>query len=215
MPKESFLKLPEEKQRQIIQESINYLLHIRFEDMNIQHLAEKCGISKGSFYYYFQDRVDFYLYIFEILSYHINDFTVKVNLSSLQGLFLYLLNVGNTVSQEYMLLLYRMTFEMSISSNEYLRKTIKEYDEHMKKRIFAQLTALQKFHVIREDTTFETVYSLLLSTRYLYYIKLISIEHEERDSHISIETISEDIAQTVLPLILTPQMYRQIQSLKP
>lgn len=62
MPKETFLKLPQEKKEKIFRESIKEFGEQGYEKGNIAKIAKEAGIAKGSLYQYFQDKKGLYLY---------------------------------------------------------------------------------------------------------------------------------------------------------
>lgn len=65
MPTERFYKLPEEKKRTIRDAAVQEFLRVPFEKASINKMIQAAGISRGSFYTYFQDKRDLLGYIFE------------------------------------------------------------------------------------------------------------------------------------------------------
>ena len=64
MPKNTFLNLPDAKKEYIIEKSIDLFIKYKYEDINIRLIVKELGISIGSFYQYFDDKDDLYLYLF-------------------------------------------------------------------------------------------------------------------------------------------------------
>ncbi|TCJ01028.1 TetR/AcrR family transcriptional regulator [Cytobacillus praedii] len=64
IPKQTFFNLPDEKKQKIIDATYNIFIYEKYEDVNIRDIAKKAGISIGSFYQYFHDKDDLYLYFF-------------------------------------------------------------------------------------------------------------------------------------------------------
>ncbi|KYG90046.1 hypothetical protein A0U40_07335 [[Bacillus] sp. KCTC 13219] len=64
MPKQTFFNLPEEKKQRIVDVTYEIFTNTKYEDVNIRDIAKKSGISVGSFYQYFHDKDDLYLYFF-------------------------------------------------------------------------------------------------------------------------------------------------------
>ncbi len=58
MPSERFLKLDEEKKDRIIEAAREELAAHPMEDVSINRIVKKAGISRGSFYTYFEDKDD-------------------------------------------------------------------------------------------------------------------------------------------------------------
>ncbi|HBG17410.1 MAG TPA: AcrR family transcriptional regulator [Firmicutes bacterium] len=59
--KESFSKLPPDKQEKILQTAIVEFAEHGFDGANINKIAEKAGVSVGSMYKYFNNKHDLYL----------------------------------------------------------------------------------------------------------------------------------------------------------
>lgn len=64
MVQTTYLNLKKEKKEWIRSNVIEMFVEKDFEDVKIRDLAEKCGISTGSFYKYFESKEDMYLYFF-------------------------------------------------------------------------------------------------------------------------------------------------------
>lgn len=60
MPRPRFKKLPEEKQRLILDTAASQFAERGFADASYNSIIEKCGLSKGVMYYYFDDKRDLY-----------------------------------------------------------------------------------------------------------------------------------------------------------
>lgn len=63
MPSQTFFNLPDTKRKAIIDASMNLFIEHQYEGVTIRALAAKSGISIGSFYQYFEDKDDIYLYL--------------------------------------------------------------------------------------------------------------------------------------------------------
>ena len=64
MPTERFNKLPEEKKKAIRDAAIEECIRVPFEKVSINKIIQNAGISRGSFYTYFEDKRDLVRYIF-------------------------------------------------------------------------------------------------------------------------------------------------------
>lgn len=64
MPKQTYFNLSEEKKEKIIKATFDIFINTPYEDVHIRDIAKKAGISIGSFYQYFYDKDDLYLYFF-------------------------------------------------------------------------------------------------------------------------------------------------------
>ena len=63
MPSETFFRLPESKQERIIKAIKEEISRVPFENFSINNVIHQCGISRGSFYQYFHNKEDIYLYL--------------------------------------------------------------------------------------------------------------------------------------------------------
>ncbi len=67
MPKETFHNLHEAKKQKIIEAAISEFETYHYDQASVNRIVENSGISKGSFYQYFDDKKDIYLYILNII----------------------------------------------------------------------------------------------------------------------------------------------------
>ena len=63
MPKETFFNLPDEKRNLIISAAMEEFSKASYDAASINQICKKSGISKGSFYQYFADKLELYVYI--------------------------------------------------------------------------------------------------------------------------------------------------------
>lgn len=63
IPKETFRNLPEEKQQLIERVAIREFATFGYDKASINRLVEQCQIAKGSFYQYFENKKDLFLYL--------------------------------------------------------------------------------------------------------------------------------------------------------
>jgi len=68
MPTTTFFRLAESKQQRIIEAIKHEVARVPYEEISINHIISECGISRGSFYQYFENKEDMYLYL--IAGYH-------------------------------------------------------------------------------------------------------------------------------------------------
>jgi TetR/AcrR family transcriptional regulator len=67
LPKQTFFKLTQEKQDQIIKAAINEFSQFSFNEVKISDIISKAKIPRTSFYDYFEDKKDLYKYIILII----------------------------------------------------------------------------------------------------------------------------------------------------
>ena len=67
MPKQTFFNLAEEKRNVIIDAAIDEFAEYGLENASTNRIVENSGISKGSFYQYFEDKQDVFMYLLTVL----------------------------------------------------------------------------------------------------------------------------------------------------
>ncbi|MCY6370982.1 TetR/AcrR family transcriptional regulator [Clostridium ganghwense] len=65
MPKQTFLNLPIERQKEIIDISLKEFSDHNFETASMNKIITEIGVAKGSFYRYFENKKDLYLFLLE------------------------------------------------------------------------------------------------------------------------------------------------------
>jgi AcrR family transcriptional regulator len=67
MPKPTFFNLPPDKREKIINAAVNEFAQNGLENASTNRIVENSGISKGSFYQYFEDKQDVFMYLLSVL----------------------------------------------------------------------------------------------------------------------------------------------------
>lgn len=67
MPKATFFNLPAEKRTAFIELAIEEFAGHDYAQASISRLVEQAGIAKGSFYQYFEDKRDLFLYLVDLV----------------------------------------------------------------------------------------------------------------------------------------------------
>ena len=65
MPKQTFYKLPQEKQERILAAAKREFTQVRYSNASINQIIREAGIPRGSFYQYFEDKKDIFLYFLQ------------------------------------------------------------------------------------------------------------------------------------------------------
>jgi AcrR family transcriptional regulator len=68
MPKDTFLNLKPHKKEKIIQATIKELSLHPYEHVNLANIIRDAGIARGSFYQYFEDKDDLYMFFTHVIS---------------------------------------------------------------------------------------------------------------------------------------------------
>jgi AcrR family transcriptional regulator len=66
MPTETFFNLPDDKRRMILDLAIEEFADNDYHIASISRVVARAGIAKGSFYQYFADKQDLYLYLLQM-----------------------------------------------------------------------------------------------------------------------------------------------------
>ena len=65
MPSDTFLRLNNEKKKKLLDASFKEFSLNNFNEASINKIIKEAGISRGSFYMYFEDKKDLYFYLLE------------------------------------------------------------------------------------------------------------------------------------------------------
>lgn len=79
MPKDTFNNLSDEKKKRIFNAAVQEFSERRFSDASINQIVKNAGIPKGSFYQYFADKEDLYLYMTEEMAKDIHGIIEPLN----------------------------------------------------------------------------------------------------------------------------------------
>lgn len=67
MPKQTFFNLPEEKREKIVNAAVEEFAEYGLENASTNRIVENSGISKGSFYQYFEDKQDVFMHFLNVI----------------------------------------------------------------------------------------------------------------------------------------------------
>jgi len=67
MPKETFFNLPAERREAILAVAIDEFAANDYRNVSVSRLVAKAGIAKGSFYQYFENKLDLYRYLLNLM----------------------------------------------------------------------------------------------------------------------------------------------------
>lgn len=77
MPSERFYKLPEEKRNRIKDAAMHEFCEAAMENVSINKIVKEAGISRGSFYTYFEDKQDVLRYLLQDAKKNQDEFVKK------------------------------------------------------------------------------------------------------------------------------------------
>jgi len=67
MPKQTFHNLPEEKRETIMNAAVEEFAEYGLENASTNRIVKNSGIAKGSFYQYFEDKQDIFMYMLDVI----------------------------------------------------------------------------------------------------------------------------------------------------
>jgi len=67
MPKQTFFNLPQDKREKILDAAVEEFAEYGLENASINRIVKNSGIAKGSFYQYFEDKQDVFLYVLDVI----------------------------------------------------------------------------------------------------------------------------------------------------
>ena len=67
MPKQTFFNLPQDKRALICDVAVDEFAEYPFAQASVNRIVVKAGIAKGSFYQYFKDKQDLFLYVGQLI----------------------------------------------------------------------------------------------------------------------------------------------------
>jgi AcrR family transcriptional regulator len=67
MPKQTFLNLSQEKRETILNAAVEEFAEYGLENASTNRIVKNSGIAKGSFYQYFEDKQDVFMYLLDVI----------------------------------------------------------------------------------------------------------------------------------------------------
>jgi AcrR family transcriptional regulator len=67
MPKQTFFNLPTEKRETIVNAAVDEFAEYGLENASTNRIVKNSGIAKGSFYQYFEDKQDVFMYLLSVV----------------------------------------------------------------------------------------------------------------------------------------------------
>lgn len=179
MPKSTFFNLSEEKRQRIINATIDEFIENSYENVLISNIAKRSEIPVGSFYQYFYDKDDLYLYLFFEIDLKIIDICHKENVN-----YIYLNDDVNIDISKHMtkkeLAFYDTWYYVP---NDVMRKFyFGEYDDRLFDICRRSMEKFKEEGRLREDVDFEyLLYIYVTSTFNIYmYCKKNNIDDEKK-----------------------------------
>lgn len=130
MPNTAFFNLSEDKRNLIISVSIDEFASANYDTASINQICKKSNIAKGSFYQYFTDKLDIYIYIMTLaIEEKVNFFTTILE------------NFKTLTLLEQIRLLFIKGIEFAKKNPQYAalgEQFLKESNEHAKQAVIKE-----------------------------------------------------------------------------
>ena len=135
MPKETFLKLSNEKQQKVINSAKKEFARVPIQEVSIKNIVEDAGIARGSFYQYFESKEDLLIYIIKENVEELNN-KLREEIQKKNGnLFEIYISIYDNMVENFVekdeTKLFKQIFENIKSSDESIFKILKENDKRM------------------------------------------------------------------------------------
>ncbi len=172
MPKETFYNLPESKQTAVFKAAVQEFSTQKYSDASINQIVKSAGIPRGSFYQYFNDKADVFVFILEKISAQIKAVEQKnaVDDSDCDALTQFAKKLASTIelngsNPEYV----RITIMQSKETDPFVKKFFELQEEH-KQAVINLFEQDKKRGLIREDVDAAAVIDMvyLLSKEAFY-----------------------------------------------
>lgn len=183
MPKSTFFNLPEEKQGHII--SVGYELFINkpYEEVTIRDIVDMADIPIGSFYRYFEDKDDLYIYMLDQVENKIYKSLLEKNLETSSMV------IGNTSKELLREVLTEEEFKFDQSFNDVPESLLVKYYYHkfnknIKEEYRKNLLSLKEKGLLKEEIDFDFIlhmYKTSMLNLIMYYREKGITSFEERE----------------------------------
>ena len=127
MPKELFYALPEEKRKRILDAAVREFSQNEYHSASINQIIKLADISRGSFYLYFEDKRDIYIFLVEqVFRSRLQKFTAQATaqqFTSLRALHdaLFVFNLNLLHDENYNALFRNLYLSMEYSFSREMR----------------------------------------------------------------------------------------------
>ena len=132
MPKQTFINLPDEKRGIIINAAIDEFAEYGLENASTNRIVANSGISKGSFYQYFEDKQDVFMYLMTLIEEEKLDFFKDKQPPSMNmdtfAYYRWMIKIGMEFNSVYPNMVQAIS-RVLLNEGLYFGKTFEEYRE--------------------------------------------------------------------------------------
>lgn len=173
MPKDTFFNLPEQKRQIVIKAAIDQFSILHYDKVTIDGIIQSANIPKGSFYQYFENKDDLYIYLFTMVGDKKLDIFNKL-----------ILKIPQLSFKEFMLE-YIKELKMLEMSNDQMTHLKKEFlnqcPQHIRKQILKieMPKALKEYEQMIEGYINKGDFRKSLDIKTAAYVTVMSISNLE------------------------------------
>jgi AcrR family transcriptional regulator len=173
MPRDTFFNLPDEKRQKIMAAAVDQFSKFHYSNVTIDRIVRAAEIPKGSFYQYFENKDDLYIYLFT----EVGDTKLEI-FESIRK------RIPLISFKEYMWE-YIMALKKLELSNDQMprlkREFLEQCPQHIKKEILKieMPKSLKVFKAVIDDYIEKKEFRKDLNSKTAAYISVVSISNLE------------------------------------
>lgn len=135
MPKQTFFNLPVEKQTRLLEAAHHEFSRRGFNEASINQIIKEAGVSRGSFYQYFEDKHDLYQYFARKLGENLEAAQKAILPLASQDLFSYYQKSFTLMLEDFYLGENREFYRTMIANRDYRLLSKDEHHQNIEKRL--------------------------------------------------------------------------------
>lgn len=186
MPKETFLNLDKQKQKKIINETMNEFTEKGYKNGNIGIIAKNAGVSKGSMYQYFDNKKELCLYCVKLacdISFKYVDNKIKdcYDMSVFDYIYFGYKNAWTLFKDEMLVYVFLQNMYLDIRSDisEEVFNIIRKESELYLNPIIQMIESNKKQGLIRSDISTENIFSYISAVSGKFKEKMLLIAKDK------------------------------------
>lgn len=165
MPKSTFFNLSEEKQRHILCVGYKIFINKPYEDVTIRDIVSEAEIPIGSFYRYFEDKDDLYIYMIDQIENKIYKSLLERKLKTS------LMVIGNTSVELLKEVLTEEEFKLDQTFNDVPESLLvkyyyHEFNQNIKEEYRKNLLSLKDKGLLKEEIDFDFILHMYITSMF-------------------------------------------------
>lgn len=195
MPKKTFLNLSKKKREKIINAAYDIFISNEYEDITIRDMASAMDIAIGSFYQYFEDKDDLYIYLISNIEKRVYEKEFKNKHSFFMNTdVIPLEEICNQKEFDFNRTWYRAPVEVMMKF--YFGKHSKEINSH----VFDELVDLKESNQLKDDINIDFVFHMVSTS--MFNIQMYFKDNNITDENLRIKIKREFYTRWFLDVIL-------------